>query len=243
VPVQTRRRAAATTLVLVVAAAGVAAAGCGGGDTTATTRAQTGTDAGDTPAPVAVLGSSVGVDPQHMTLSLRLKQPEGVDPPIAKTATVALQGKGINYDGSKQPACGAATIRSRGVDACPKGSIVGTGTALGKADTAQTKAQITIVNGGRNSVLFSTIIRNPAYVKTVVPGKIATSDDGLTITFTFPPDLQNVGGVPVGLQQLTIALNRGGAVTTAECENDWHYDADVTFADHTTARHDGRVTC
>jgi hypothetical protein len=237
VPVQTRRRAA---LALVVTA-GVAA-GCGGGDTTTTTTpAKAGT--GDTPAPVAVLGSSVAVDPQHVTLSLRLKQPENVDPPIAKAATVALQGKGINYDGSKQPACAAAAIRSKGVDACPKGSIVGAGAALGQADTAQTKAQITIVNGGRDSVLFSTIIRNPAYVKTVVPGKIATSDDGLTITFTFPPDLQNVGGVPVGLQQLKIALNRGGAVTAAQCDSDWHYDADVTFADHTTARHDGRVTC
>jgi hypothetical protein len=238
VPVQTRRRAAAATLALVVA--GVAAAGCGGGGD-ATTPATTGV--GDEPAPVAVLGSSVAVDPQHMTLSLKLKQPENVDPPIAKTATVALQGKGINYDGAKQPACAAATIRSKGVDACPKGSIVGTGTALGKADTAQTKAEITIVNGGRDSVLFSTIIRNPAYVKTVVPGRIATTGDGLTIAFIFPLELQDVGGVPVGLQQLTIALNRGGAVTTAPCDDDWRYDADVAFADHTTARQDGRVTC
>ena len=239
-PAQTRRRAAAST-ALVVVAAGVAAAGCGGGsgggDTT------TGDTGGDEPAPVAVLGSGVAVDPQHITLSLRLKQPEGVDPPIAKTAKVALQGKGINYDGSKQPSCAAAMIRSKGVAACPPGAIVGTGEALGAADTAQTKAEITIVNGGRDSVLFSTIIRNPAYVKTVVPGRIATSDGGLTIAFTFPPALQNVGGVPVGLQQLTIALNRGGAVTTAPCDSDWRYDAAVAFADHTTARHQGRMTC
>jgi hypothetical protein len=236
VPVQTRRRTA--VVLAVVAAAG--AAGCGGGDDAPTS---TRSDAGDRPAPVAVLGSDVAVDPRRVTLSLKLKQAENVDPPIATTATVALQGKGINYDGSKQPACTAATIRSKGVDACPKGSIVGTGTALGKADTTQTTARITIVNGGRDSVLFSTIIRNPAYVKTVVPGRIATSDDGLTITFTFPPDLQNVGGVPVGLQQLTMALDRGGAVTTTRCDDDWHYDADVAFADHTTAHHEGRVTC
>jgi hypothetical protein len=114
---------------------------------------------------------------------------------------------------------------------------------MGTADTAETKAEIMIVNGGRHSVLFSTIIRNPAYVKTVVPGRIVTSDDGLTIAFTYPPDFQNVGGVPVGLQQLTITLNRGGAVTTALCDSDWHYAAAVAFVDHTTARHQGRMTC
>jgi hypothetical protein len=239
VPVQTRRRAAAATVALVVAT-GVAAAGCGGGSGGGD--AKTG-DGGDEPTPVAVLGSSVAVDPQRITLALKLKQPEGVDPPIARTATVALRGKGINYDGSKQPACAAATIRSTGVDGCPKGSIVGTGEAFGKADTAGTKAQITIVNGGRDRVLFSTIIRNPAYVKTVVPGRITTGDDGLTIAFTFPGDLQSVGGVPVGLRRLTIALNRGGAVTAARCDPDWRYDAGVTFADRTTARRQGRVTC
>jgi hypothetical protein len=237
VPAQTRRRAAAFVLVV----AGVAAAGCGGGSGGGD--ATTGVAGGEEPAPVAVLGSGVAVDRQHITLSLRLKQPEGVDPPIAKAATVALQGKGIDYDGAKQSACEAATLRSKGVDACPKGAIVGTGEAIGKADTAETKAEITIVNGGRDTVLFSTIIRNPAYVKTVVPGRIATSGDGLTIAFTFPRDLQNVGGVPVGLQQLTIALNRGGAVTTARCDSDWRYDAAVAFADHTTARRQGRMTC
>jgi hypothetical protein len=237
-PVQPRRRNVAAAFVLVVA--GVAAAGCGGGSD-ATTQAKTG--AGDTPAPVAVLGSGVAAGPEHVTLSLKLKQPENVDPPIATTATVALHGKGITYDGSKQPACAPTTIRNKSANACPRGSIVGTGTALGTADTTQATAEITILNGGRNRVLFSTIIRNPAYVKTVVPGRIATSDDGLTITFTFPPNLQNVGGVPVGLQQLTIALNRGGAVTTAQCDDDWRYDAGVTFADHTIARHQGPVTC
>jgi hypothetical protein len=221
--------------------AGVAAVGCGGGSGGGDAKA--GGDGGGKPAPVAVLGSSVAAGPEHITLSLRLKQPVDVDPPVAKTATVALQGKGIDYDGAKQPACDSATIQSKGVAACPKGAIVGRGEAIGKADTAQTKAEITIVNGGRDSVLFSTIIRNPAYVKTVVPGRIATSDDGLTIAFTFPPELQNVGGVPVGLQQLTIALNRGGAVSTAQCDSDWHYDAAVAFADHTTARHQGRMTC
>jgi hypothetical protein len=238
VPAQTCRRA--TALALVVAA-GVAAAGCGGGS--GGKDAKTGGDGGDRPAPVAVLGSRVAVDAQHITVSLQLGQPEGVDPPIARTATVVLHGKGIDYDGAKQAACDAATIRSRGVDGCPRGAIVGRGEAIGTADTAKTKAAITIVNGGRHSVLLSTVIRNPAYVKTIVPGRIATSKDGLTIAFTFPPELQNVGGVPVGLHQLTIALNRAGAITTARCDSAWHYDASVAFADHTTARHQGRMTC
>lgn len=237
-PAWTRARASAVLALAAVATA--TAAGCGGGsgggdETTAAT-------AGDQASPVAVVDSGVAIDPQRITLSLRLKQPEGVDPPIARTATITLKGKGINYDGARQPICDAATIRDQGVDACPRDAIVGSGEALGAADTVQTKAQVTIVNGGSDRVLLATLIRNPAYVKTIVPGRITKRDDGLTIAFTFPPELQNVGGVSIGLQQMTLALNRGGAVVAARCD-DWRYDADVAFADHTTARHQGRVAC
>lgn len=233
-PAQTHRRAAAALYALAVAVAG-----CGGGNSGAETTPSKQAD----PESVAVLGSNVAVDPRRITLSLRLRQPEGVDPPIARTATVVLQGKGIDYDGAAQATCDAATIRSDGMDACPKGAIIGTGEALGKADTATTKARITIVNGGRDRVLFSTVIRNPAYVKAVVPGRITPGDERLTIAFTFPRELQNVAGVPVGLQQLNISLNRGGAVTTARCDSGWRYDAAVAFADDSTARHQGRAAC
>jgi len=235
------RKGSAALALALVAAAG---AGCGGGRDggEAATRVGTGEAGGGRPSPVTVVGSSVAVDPRHITLSLRLEQPKGIDPPVAKTATVTLRGNGIDYDGARQPACDAATIRGGGVDACPEGSVVGTGEAVGMADTAETKAQITIVNGGRDGVLLSTLIRNPAYVKAIVPGRIAKRDGGLTIAFTFPPELQDVGGVPIGLRRLTLALTRGGAVTAARCDG-WRYDADVGFSDDTVGRHQGRVAC
>lgn len=238
-------------LVRPVAAIAVVASalslGCGGSDTSTSPSDTAGRPAADGASEaVSVLGSRVAVDPKRVTLALRLRQPAGVDPPIARTATIALRGD-IAYRGNAQPACDAATIRRDGAEACPPESVIGEGVAVGTADTAEARAAITIFNGGPGTVLLATVVRNPAYVKRVVSGTVAKDDrGGLELDFTLPESLQSVGGVPVGLQRIDLALDRGGAVVVGPCPaggERWRYAATVAFADDAVARHAGAATC
>jgi hypothetical protein len=238
----------------VLAALAVATAtGCGSSsdsdkpDTTAGTPAQTTAattpDGKPAPSPVSVLGSSVDVKAGQVDITLRLRQPADADPPIAKTAQITLP-KGIEWKGGGIPSCDAETLKSGGAGACPPGAIVGNGQAVGLTDQSETIGEITAVNGGEDAVYLATIVRHPAYVKTVVPAKISKTDDGLKLDLTFPPALQTIAGVPVGLQSLRLTVKRGPALVVPECKDDGlDYDARVAFDDGTQVEHAGKASC
>jgi hypothetical protein len=243
-----RRPVAGFSLLAVIALSAATAAGCGSssGESGTTGGAPSGTAAAGRSV-VSVLGSRVGVSADRVTLDLGLRQPEGVDPPIARTATVTLPA-GVAFDGGAQKTCAVATVRSGGVGACAAASIIGSGRAVGTADTARINGAITILNAGPDTVLFATVVRNPAYVKTVVVAKLAPAGDSgaLRVAFRFPRALQEVGGVPVGLEHLQLTLRRGPAITIGKCpsaEAPWRYSASVAFEDRTTTDHAGAASC
>jgi hypothetical protein len=233
----------------VLAALAVATAtGCGSSSdsgktaTSAETTAATTPDGKPTTSPVSVLGSSVDVKAGQVDVALRLGQPADTDPPIAKTAQLTLP-KGIEWKGGDTTSCDEATLK-RGLDACPPGAVIGSGEAIGLTDQAKTVGVINVVNGGKGDVYLSTVVSHPAYVKTVVPGKISETDDGLKLDFTFPPDLQTIAGVPVGLQQLRLTIKRGPSMVVPDCpDKGWDYDARVSFDDGTQVEHAGKATC
>jgi hypothetical protein len=209
---------------------------------TAETTAATTPDGKPTTSPVSVLGSSVAVSPGQVKVALKLRQPSDVDPPIAKTAQLTLP-EGIAWKGGDAPSCDAATLK-RGLDACPHAAIIGSGEAIGLTDQSKTVGVINVVNGGKDDVYLATTVSHPAYVKTVVPGKISSSDDRLRLDLTFPPDLQTIAGVPVGLQQLLLTVQRGPALVVPNCpDKGWPYDARVGFDDGTQVEHQGKASC
>lgn len=237
-------------LALLAAALGtVAAVGCGSDTEGVSTSSAVSNDQGGAAttsrhSAVSVLGVRVDVTADRVTLDLRLRQPEGVDPPIAQTATVTLPA-GMAFHGGGQATCSVAAVRSDGVAACPKSSIIGAGQAVGTADTAQVKGEITILDGGPETILLATVVRNPAYVRTVVAAKLAASS-GSRVTIRFPGDLQEIGGVPVGLDRLQLILQRSGAISIGTCPSTdelWRYSAAVAFADKTTVKDSGIVAC
>jgi hypothetical protein len=237
----------------VLAALAVATAtGCGSSsdsektDTTAgapgQTTAATTPDGKPATSPVSVLASSVDVKAGQVDVTLRLRQPSDADPPIAKTAQITLP-EGIEWKGADIPSCDVGTLKG-GADACPPGAIVGNGEAVGLTDQSETIGAITAVNGGEDEVYLATVVRNPAYVKTVVPAKISKTDDGLKLDLAFPPALQTIAGVPVGLQSLRLTVKRGPALVVPKCPQDgWDYDARVAFDDGTQVEHEGKATC
>jgi hypothetical protein len=233
----------------VLAALAVATAtGCGSSSdsgkttTTAETTAATTPEGKPTTSPVSVLSSSVAVKAGQVDVALRLRQPADTDPPIAKTAQLTLP-KGIEWKGGDTVSCDEATLK-RGLDTCPPGAVIGSGEAIGLTDRAKTVGVINVVNGGKDDVYLATTVSHPAYVKTIVPGKISDTDGGLRLDFTFPPDLQTIAGVPVGLQQLALTVKRGPAMVVPGCPDEgWPYDARVGFDDGTQVEHAGKASC
>jgi hypothetical protein len=194
---------------------------------------------------VSVLGSDVTITRKQVEVRLRLRQPADVDPPIARSARLVLP-KGISWHGGDAPSCSLDTLKASGPGGCPAGAMLGTGEAIGIADTARTVGQMAAVDGGPQAVYLATTVHNPAYVKTVVRGAISTTDDGsLQIDLTFPPDLQTIAGVPVGLQRLRLSVARGPALRVSSCpaSGHWSYRSSVDFVDGTQAHHAGRAPC
>jgi hypothetical protein len=193
---------------------------------------------------VSVLGSTVRADPKSVAVSLRLRQPADADPPVARTAQLDLAGVGP-WRGGALPSCAAATIKAHGAEGCPRGSILGGGQATGKADTSTTVGTITIINGGGDRILLATTVRNPAYAKSVSTGTVVRQGDGVRISVAFAKDLQVIAGVPVGLQELQLTLDRRAVLGTRRCPaaGGWRYAAQVAFEDGTHAARAGAVAC
>jgi hypothetical protein len=236
------------SLLVLLAALAVAAAGCGSSSQTSaapSTAREPAAPAASRTSPVSVLAAGVTVSRRSVAVDLRLRQPADADPPTARTAELTLPA-GSAWHGAAAPSCSVATIRKAGAQACPRGSILGAGTSTGLADGSVSTGEITVVNGGPGTVLLATVIRNPAYVKSVVTGRIATlPGGGLRVALRFPPELQTIAGVPVGLQRLRLAIDRGRVLRTRGCAGAraQAYRATVAFADGTRADRAGTATC
>jgi hypothetical protein len=238
--------------VLLAALLAVGAAGCGSSSQTgaASSTAHAPAPAPAPPAasptsPVSVLAAGVTVTRRSVAVDLRLRQPADADPPTARTAELTLPA-GSSWHGGAAPSCSPATIRKAGAQACPRGSILGAGTSTGLADRSVSTGQITVVNGGPGTILLATVIRNPAYVKSVVTGRIAMlPGGGLRVALRFPAELQTIAGVPVGLQRLRLAIDRGRVLVTKGCGGVGAraYRATVAFVDGTHVDRAGTASC
>ena len=157
---------AATTLMALTLGA------CGGGGGDDGQQASTAKDAqGKGESSVTVAGVDVEVTPSkagtteqpegvEVDVRLRLRNPEGQDPPTALGATLDFP-EGTAVDGDAYPSCDRATLARQGVEGCPKGSLMGTGDVVGLADTTPARGRITVVNGGEDRIWLYTVLTNP----------------------------------------------------------------------------------
>jgi hypothetical protein len=119
--------------------------------------------------------------------------------------------RGALYNGGRYPSCSEQVLAALGPVRCPKGSIMGSGTATAFADTVPTRPRITVVNGGARTVYFFTVLNNPAHVQVPVVGHITRAGGDFTyrLSATIPPNLQVVAGVPIKYTSLQITAGRG----------------------------------
>ncbi len=187
--------------------------------------------------------------PQSVNLTMRGRVSttgeDGENKPVVQKIEI-LFPKGSYYAGGKLPrgVKGKVTPRcaeSRMLnglpqDQCPKGSIVGSGTANAWADTVRTRAKITIVNGGANRVFLFTELTNPAVVQLPIPGRIQKQSGkwAYKVTFTVPEELQVVAGVPISLIDFNARTRSKNWLFTTSCPKNKRWPFEVKTFQNTT---------
>jgi hypothetical protein len=186
--------------------------------------------------------------PQGVRLSVQIKIgiPVNYEPPLLNEVDVWFPRGGL-YNGGRFPTCSERRLNALGPTACPAGSIMGSGTGVGRADTTFTYPKITVVNGGPREVFFYTVLNNPARVQEAVPGQITKLSGrwSYKLHVVIPKNLQIVAGVPIVLQSLTIGAGRGDWIATTYCPPDhsWAWQAVGIFTNGQTIPGHGAVAC
>ena len=181
-----------------------------------------------------------------LDVQIQINMPAGYDPPLVQSIDVWFPKGGL-YNGAKYPKCSEQTLSNVGLAGCPKGSIMGHGTGVARADTVLTDPQITVVNGGRNFVYFYTILNNPARVQAPVVATVTRLSGkwSYQLHAVIPKSLQIVAGVPIVLQSLHIVAGRGDWIATTYCppNHQWPYQGQALFDSGQTVFTSGTVGC
>jgi hypothetical protein len=229
---------------VLAAAAGVAAAGAlaipaiaQSGGTTMTVDAK-------------VSPSKAGTKKKPKGVKLKVKvtwdTPGDVEKPVIQKADV-LFPQGSLYNGAKHDKCSQAVLARSGPKACPKGSIMGSGSGNAFADDVITKPTITVVNGGGSSVFLYTVMTNPARVQAPVPGKITKMSGkwAYKLHLEVPRNLQIVAGVPIALRDLTINAGKGDWLATTSCPSSkkWDFEVETFLSTGGSSKTASSVTC
>jgi hypothetical protein len=157
------------------------------------------------------------------------------DQPIVTNFHI-LFPKGSLYNGGHTTSCSLAVVR-RGPQACPKASIVGSGTGTAYADTTITHPTITVVNGGASTVYFYTVLNNPARVQEPVIGHISRTGGkfAYSLSVTVPENLRIVAGVPIELTSLSVTAGKGDWLATTGCSGGkWPFSVSTNYENPNT---------
>jgi hypothetical protein len=170
--------------------------------------------------------------PRGMSISAqaRLIFPEDVEAPIV-TGLEIVASPGLDWHGEKYVACAKATLDRKGPKGCPRASIMGTGTATGRADTVAARVDIVFVNGGLRTNYAYATLNNPARVRETLvlhSTRLSGGPWGHRETVSIPRSLQIVGGVPLQLDRIRFTIGgrsyAKGYVASTSCPGGgWKY--------------------
>jgi hypothetical protein len=119
---------------------------------------------------------------------------------------------GAHLNGNLFPSCSADMIRNH--KACPKGSKIGSGTALGTVgdgpDAAEEPINVTLYNGPQGkSITFRIQGEQPAVIDVPFDAPLKTFSGGTYnygLTVTVPDILQRVAGLPISLKFFNVKV-------------------------------------
>lgn len=146
--------------------------------------------------------------PASLAINLKFATATG-EPSAALTKAVLNFTYGAKLNGNLFPSCTADMIRNH--KACPKGSLIGTGTGLGSLADAQEPITLQLYNGPRGkSITFRIRGERPAVIDVPFDAPLQTFNSGLynyRLTVPVPDILQRIAGVEVSLDHLNVTVN------------------------------------
>jgi hypothetical protein len=186
--------------------------------------------------------------PVRIAGKVHWETPPGVERPVITGAKV-LFPNGALYNGHKYPKCSLATLARRPTpSACPKGSIMGKGSAAAFADTVLTRPKITVINGGAREVCLLTLLQYPARVQTCVAGRIRKLSGkwAYELTLTVPRILQVVAGVPLQLRDFEFSAGspkKDWLATTGCSGGRWPFEVTAFYSTGDSATFKDSLRC
>lgn len=126
---------------------------------------------------------------------------------------------GAHLNGNLFPSCSAARIRNH--KACPKGSKIGSGDAVGvlgagTANPAQEPINVTLYNGPKGkSITFRIQGQAPAVIDVPFDAPLKTFKSGTynyALTVNVPDILQTVAGIPISLDHFNVKVGASRVV-------------------------------
>jgi hypothetical protein len=187
--------------------------------------------------------------PKPASIGVTISSPT-VEPATTETVSLSL-GKGIEFNNRAFPTCTLQTISAVGnLSRCPKGSIVGRGTARAKGFLGTTivpeTLKVTAVNSPGDSLQLYVVGTSPVTISGPITGKLvkASGKYGYKLNVRLPQYLQEViegtAWAPLVYFHVdvkaTTTVRRGGRavrvpyVQTVKCpKGGWPFEAAFTF--------------
>jgi hypothetical protein len=148
--------------------------------------------------------------PAALSLSLGFTGDDGANASVLKRAVIQFP-YGSQLNGKLFPSCTAQALADHGKSACPKGSRIGGGTAVGTAADIRENIQVTLYNGkGGKSIVFYLQGDNPVVLNVPWESPLQPFASGMwnfKLTVDVPAVLQRIVGLDVAIEDFSVKVD------------------------------------
>jgi hypothetical protein len=148
--------------------------------------------------------------PAALSLSLGFTSDEASQASVLQRAVIQFP-YGSHLNGKLFPSCTAAALADHGISACPKGSKIGGGTAVGTAGDIREKIKVSLFNGkGGKTIVFylqgdDPVVLNVPWESPLQP--YSTGKWNFKLTVDVPESLQRIVGLDVGIEDFSVKVD------------------------------------
>jgi hypothetical protein len=147
--------------------------------------------------------------PAALSVSLGFTGDNG-PPSVLKRAVISFP-YGAKLNSKLFPSCSAAAIEQRGAKACPSGSKIGSGSAVGSTSGIHEQLKVTLFNGKRGkSIVFYLQGTNPVVINVPFDAPLVTLSGGkwnFRLTVDVPESLQRIVGLDVAIDDFSVKVD------------------------------------
>jgi hypothetical protein len=148
--------------------------------------------------------------PAALSLSLGFTGDDGNQASVLRQAVIQFP-YGSRLNGKLFPSCSAAKLADQGKGACPKGSRIGGGTAVGTAGDVREEITVNLYNGkGGKTIVFYLQGDNPVVLNVPWESPLQPLSGGMwnfRLTVNVPESLQRIVGLDVAIQDFSVTVD------------------------------------